>query len=65
MANNKPSPRRVDFEHVPNLRRPQVIESYCQNCGLFVAASSNPALLLAAEAIHTCPEPLKFHEPPR
>ncbi len=63
MAGDKPSSRRRDFEHVANLRRPHVIESYCPNCGLFVAASPNPKLLISAELFHTCPESLKFFEP--
>ncbi len=64
MAENDKSPRRLDFEHVSNLRSSQVIESYCPNCGLFIGASSNPRLLAAAEHIHSCPESLKF-SPPR
>jgi hypothetical protein len=63
MAESIPSPRRLDFEHLPTLRRSNVIESYCPNCGLFVGASHNPKLLAAAEQIHTCPESLKFFEP--
>ncbi len=39
------------------------MESYCPNCGLFVGASPNPKLLVAAELAHTCPESLKFFEP--
>jgi hypothetical protein len=63
MEEGKPSSRRSDFEHVPNLRRSHVVESYCPNCGLFVGASPNPKLLSAAELAHTCPESLKFFEP--
>jgi hypothetical protein len=60
MAEGKPSPQRVEFQHVPNRRGSRVVESYCPNCGLFIGASTNPGLLAAAEHIHTCPESLKF-----
>ncbi len=63
MAEGKPSPRRFDFEHVPNLRRSHVIESYCPNCGLFVGASPNLKLLAAVELVHSCPQSLKFSPP--
>ena len=63
MAESKSSPRRLAFEHVPNLRRSQVIESYCPNCKLFVGASTNLKLLAAAELIHSCPESLQFSPP--
>ncbi len=62
MAENESSPRRLDFEHVPNLRRSHVIESYCPKCGLFIGASPNLKLLAAAELAHQCPESLKFFE---
>lgn len=63
MQESKPSPRRDDFERVPNLRRSHVIESYCPRCGVFVGASPDPKLLLAAEHAHTCPKPLKHFQP--
>ena len=47
------------FEHVPNLRRPIVTESYCRVCSLFVGASSGPSLLLKAELDHSCSPWLK------
>jgi hypothetical protein len=65
MAKSKPSPRRLDFAHVPNLRRARVIESYGPNCGLFIGASPNLKLLAAAELVHSCPESLKFSQPPK
>ena len=60
MAESKPPPSVV-FEHVPNLRNPLVVESYCLICGLLVGASSKPHLLTTAEIDHTCSEWLKFY----
>ena len=53
MPESPKAPRRP-FEHVANLRRPQVIESYCPSCGVFVAASSSLQTLELAESAHTC-----------
>jgi hypothetical protein len=63
MEESKPSPRRGDFDRVPNLRRSHVVESYCPDCGVFVGASPDPRLLSAAERAHTCSRSLKFFEP--
>ncbi len=62
MEESKPAPRGGDFEHVPNLKRSHVVESYCPKCGVFVGASPDLNLLLAAEHAHTCSKPLKFFE---
>lgn len=58
MADSTPSPT---FEHVPNLKRPIVVESYCPSCGVLVGASSDPYLLMRAELEHECSEGLKFY----
>ncbi len=44
----------LQFVHVPNLRTAQLIESYCEVCGLFVAASTRLELIRAAEKAHAC-----------
>jgi hypothetical protein len=38
-----------------NLFAPQLLESYCEGCGLLIAASPWPNLLSKVERIHTCP----------
>lgn len=38
-----------------NLFAPRLLESYCEACGLLVAASPWPALLDIAENVHICP----------
>jgi hypothetical protein len=53
MAQNA-APSPGGFEQVPNRHRPIVIESYCRACGIFVGASSEPYMLLTAEAAHRC-----------
>ncbi len=63
MEESKSSPPHGDFQHVPNLRRSHVVESYCPDCGVFVGASPDPKLLSAVERAHTCSKPLKFFEP--
>jgi hypothetical protein len=60
MADSKPSPPSAAFEHVPNLERPIVIESYCRTCGMLVGASLIPQGLTRAELAHTCSEWLKI-----
>ena len=51
MSDSNPHP---SFERIPNLQRPIVIESYCNECGSLVVASSDSYLLLKAEFDHTC-----------
>jgi hypothetical protein len=51
------------FERVPNRHRTVVIESYCLNCGLFIAASSVAYTLDVAESAHECVTKLKFFQP--
>ena len=63
MAERGPSQHPLEFEHAPNSKRPSLIESYCSACGVFIAASPNPRMLLLAELPHTCIEPLKFFQP--
>ena len=49
----------LQFVHVPNLRTARLIESYCDVCGLFVAASTRLELIRAAEKAHACaPSPI-------
>jgi hypothetical protein len=38
-----------------NLFAPRLLESYCEGCGLLIAASPWPNLLSKVERIHTCP----------
>jgi hypothetical protein len=38
-----------------NLYAPRLLESYCEGCGLLIAASPWPNLLSKLERIHTCP----------
>jgi hypothetical protein len=40
--------------HVPSLYRAGMIESYCNRCGRFLAASATQRFLGAAEAAHQC-----------
>ena len=49
------SPRRPVFEHFPNWKNAEVIESYCKTCRRFVAASANSKLIEKAELFHLCP----------
>jgi hypothetical protein len=38
-----------------NVFAPRLLESYCDVCGLLIAASPWPNLLSKAESIHACP----------
>ena len=53
----------LPFERAANLRRPEVIESYCSACGLFVAASPSAETLELAESTHICHESRRFQIP--
>ena len=54
MAESISPPNLFTFDHHPNIRSPQVIESYCPICGMFIG-SSMPDLLETAELSHICP----------
>ncbi len=55
------SERPSSFEHLPNQKRPIVMESCCRICGMFVCAGPDPYLLLRTELAHTCSEWLKVY----
>ncbi len=52
-----------DFLHVCNEQRPQLLESYCSLCGMFVATSLYPLAVEMEEQIHVCPKFLSFRLP--
>jgi hypothetical protein len=41
----------------------RLIESYCEGCGLLIAASPRTQILAVIERLHTCP--VYFRYPPR
>jgi hypothetical protein len=44
------------FRHTVTEDAAKVIESYCPECGAFVAASPSFKTIVIAEALHHCPE---------
>jgi hypothetical protein len=51
MASQTSKPR---FKQQPVRGMPQRVESYCLNCGRFIAASDKPGSLKIAEKAHAC-----------
>ena len=52
-------PVPLHFKHVPSSLNPAIIESWCLECGVFVAASKDVKKLQAAENSHPCARPVK------
>ena len=52
MLGESPKPR---FEHRPVRGMLPRMESYCLNCGKFVAGSESMKVLMIAEKAHICP----------
>ena len=45
----------ISFIHHVIFANPSLTESVCPLCGTFVAASTQPRILMIAEAAHACP----------
>jgi len=41
--------------HRINVRIPRLVESYCEGCGLLIAASPSKKILAVMEKLHKCP----------
>jgi hypothetical protein len=44
----------LHYRHIASPVHPKLIESWCPLCGLFIAASTDPNKLKAAEDSHGC-----------
>ena len=50
------NPLLTAFRRVPNSQKLHVLDSFCDVCGTFLAASSYSSVLDRAESQHSCPE---------
>lgn len=65
MTESIPIQGRLAFHHLWSTRCTEMIESYCENCEQFIAASTCHRLLDIAEANHLCPRsPIRLQRKP-